>query len=91
MDTVALCYSHTQKPLLFLILYGPALACFALGGMVGCAPDSILSAAVGLLFALLEPREISSDLHARSVAEHRTSQRWPCLDRTGRLGATSSW
>jgi hypothetical protein len=34
-------YSHTQKAPLCLILYGPALACFALAGVVGSAPGSI--------------------------------------------------
>jgi hypothetical protein len=34
-------YAHTPKAPLCLILYGSALACFALAGMVGSAPDSI--------------------------------------------------
>src|SRR5690349_9365656 len=48
-------YSHTQKAPLCLILYGSALACFALAGLVGSAPGSIIAVAVGLLLALLAP------------------------------------
>jgi hypothetical protein len=48
-------YSHTQKAPLCLILYGSALACFALAWTAGHAPDSTTAAAVGLLLALLAP------------------------------------
>ena len=47
------------------------LACFALAGMVGIAPGSITGITVGLLIALLPPREMSSDLHPRPDPEHR--------------------
>jgi len=48
-------YSHMQKYPLCLILYGSALACFALAWMVGSAPGSIIAVAVGLLITLLAP------------------------------------
>jgi hypothetical protein len=55
MDTVALRYSHTQKAPLCLLLYGSALACFALARMIGSTPGGIIAVAVGLLIALLAP------------------------------------
>lgn len=48
-------YSHTQKAPLCLILYGSAVACFALGWMVGDTPGIYVAVAVGLLIALLAP------------------------------------
>jgi hypothetical protein len=91
MDTVALHYSHTQKAPLCLLLYGSALACFALAGMVGIAPGSITGITVGLLIALLPPREMSSDLHPRPDAYHCACRRWQSPDCAGGLGAASSW
>ena len=48
-------YSHTQKAPLCLILYGSALACFALAWMVGDTPGIFIAGGVGLLIALLAP------------------------------------
>ena len=55
MATTTPGYSHTQKAPLCLILYGSALACFALAGMVGSAPGNFVAVAVGILIALLGP------------------------------------
>jgi hypothetical protein len=48
-------YSHTQTGPLCLLLYGPALGCFALAWAAGSAPGSFIAVAVGLLIALLAP------------------------------------
>jgi len=48
-------YSHTQRAPLCLILYGCALACIALGWMVGEAMGLYVAGGVGLLLALLAP------------------------------------
>src|SRR5437764_15142348 len=48
-------YSHTQKAPLCLILYGSALACFALAWLVGSDPASFIARCVGLVIALLTP------------------------------------
>lgn len=48
-------YSHTQNAPLCLILYGSALACIALGWIVGDTPGSYIAVAVGLLIALTGP------------------------------------
>ena len=53
--TTDLGYSHTQKALLCLILYGSALACIALAWMVGQTPGIYIGGSVGLLIALLAP------------------------------------
>ena len=51
-------YSHTQKAPMCLILYGSALACFALAWVLPTMPDfpgNIMAFAVGLLCGLLAP------------------------------------
>jgi hypothetical protein len=51
-------YSHTQKAPLCLILYGSALACFALAWMLPIilsVPGNLIAVAVGLLIASLAP------------------------------------
>jgi hypothetical protein len=48
-------YSHTQNAPLCLILYGSALACFALAWIVGDTPGIFIGGGVGLLIALLAP------------------------------------
>lgn len=48
-------YTHTQKAPLCLILYGSALACFALVFIIGEAPGIYIGGGVGLLIALLGP------------------------------------
>jgi hypothetical protein len=53
--TADLGYSHTQKALLCLILYGSALACVALALLVGDTPGIFIAGGVGLLVALLAP------------------------------------
>jgi hypothetical protein len=53
VSTEAPGYSHTQRAPLCLLLYGPALVCFALGWMVGNAPGIVILLAVGLCLALL--------------------------------------
>jgi len=48
-------YSHTQKAPLCLILYGSALACFALVFIIGEIPGIYIGGGVGLLIAMLGP------------------------------------
>lgn len=48
-------YSHTQTAPLCLILYGCALACIAIGWMVGDTPGILIAAGVGLLIGMLAP------------------------------------
>jgi hypothetical protein len=48
-------YSHTQQAPLCLILYGSALACFAIAWSVGSPPGNVIAAAVGLVIILLAP------------------------------------
>jgi hypothetical protein len=48
-------YSHTQKAPLCLVLYGSALFCFVLGGVVGDTPGIYFALAVGLVIAVLAP------------------------------------
>jgi hypothetical protein len=46
-------YSHTQKAPLCLILYGSALACFALAWIIGETPGMFIGGGVCLLIVLL--------------------------------------
>lgn len=46
-------YSHTQKALLCLILYGSALLCFVLAWQVGDTPGIFIGGGVGLPIGLL--------------------------------------
>ncbi len=48
-------YSHTQKAPLCQILYGSAIACFVLVGVIGETPGFFIGGGVGLLLALLAP------------------------------------
>ncbi len=48
-------YAHTQKAPLCLILYGSALACFALAWLGGDEPGYFVAVAVGLAIALITP------------------------------------
>lgn len=48
-------YSHTQKAPLCLILYGSALACIALGWIIGDTLGLYVAGGVGLLIASLAP------------------------------------
>jgi hypothetical protein len=52
-DTTRPAYSHTQKAPLGIILFGSALACFALAWFIGAAPGFFIVGGVGLLMALL--------------------------------------
>jgi hypothetical protein len=53
MTTDAPGYSHTQRAPLYLILYGLAVAFFAVAWMVGSAPGSLITVAVGLVIAVI--------------------------------------
>lgn len=48
-------YRHTQKAPLCLSLYGSALLCFVLAGMIGDKPGIFITGGVGVLIALLAP------------------------------------
>jgi len=52
--TEAPVYSHTQNLPLCVILYGSALACFALAWIVGSPPVNVIPAAVALLIVVLD-------------------------------------
>ncbi len=55
MVTATSGYSHMQKAPLSLILYGSALACFALVLIIGETPGIYIGGGVGLVIALLGP------------------------------------
>jgi hypothetical protein len=48
-------YSHTQQAPMCLILYGSALACFALAWLLPIIPGDLIAVAVGLFIASLAP------------------------------------
>jgi hypothetical protein len=48
-------YRHTQKAKLCLILYGSAVACFALAWIIGKTPEIVVLVGAGLIIALVSP------------------------------------